>query len=59
MSSYLFQLTFEITLVFRYKCGYEYNKQFKWDSARVTFLVCGGFGVEVPCSSLGIACFTP
>nr|WP_309303249.1 DUF3265 domain-containing protein [Vibrio alginolyticus] len=48
-----------MTLVFRYKCGYEYNKQFKWDSARVTFLVCGGFGVEVPCSSLGIACFTP
>nr|WP_279343205.1 DUF3265 domain-containing protein [Vibrio vulnificus] len=22
-------------------------------------MVCGGFDVEVPCSSLGIACFTP
>ncbi|TOG44643.1 DUF3265 domain-containing protein, partial [Vibrio parahaemolyticus] len=29
------------------------------DSARVAFLLCGGFGVEVPCSSIGIACFTP
>ncbi|ATI48346.1 DUF3265 domain-containing protein [Vibrio parahaemolyticus] len=27
--------------------------------ARVAFLVCGSFGVEVPCSSLVIACFTP
>ncbi|MFH4639839.1 DUF3265 domain-containing protein, partial [Vibrio alginolyticus] len=27
--------------------------------ARVAFLVCVGFGVEVPCSSLVIACFTP
>ncbi|MDS1997864.1 DUF3265 domain-containing protein, partial [Vibrio parahaemolyticus] len=26
-----------------------YNKQFKRDSARVAFLVCGGFGVEVLC----------
>ncbi|HHF2887988.1 TPA: DUF3265 domain-containing protein, partial [Vibrio diabolicus] len=25
----------------------------------VAFLVCGGFCVEVPCGSLGIACFTP
>ncbi|HCM0522358.1 TPA: DUF3265 domain-containing protein [Vibrio parahaemolyticus] len=25
----------------------------------MTFLVCGGFGVEVPCGSLVIACFTP
>ncbi|EHR5466211.1 DUF3265 domain-containing protein [Vibrio parahaemolyticus] len=25
----------------------------------MAFLVCGGFGVEVPCSSLVIACFTP
>ncbi|HCG8650256.1 TPA: DUF3265 domain-containing protein, partial [Vibrio parahaemolyticus] len=32
---------------------------FKWDLARVAFLVCGSFGVEVPCSSLVIACFTP
>ncbi|HHI4981809.1 TPA: DUF3265 domain-containing protein [Vibrio parahaemolyticus] len=37
----------------------SYNKQFKRDSARVAFLVCGDFGVEVPCGSLVIACFTP
>ncbi|EJG0913564.1 DUF3265 domain-containing protein [Vibrio parahaemolyticus] len=36
-----------------------YNKQFKRDSARVEFLVCVGFGVEVPCVGLVIACFTP
>ncbi|EGQ8132890.1 DUF3265 domain-containing protein [Vibrio parahaemolyticus] len=35
------------------------NKQFKRDSARVAFLVCVGFGVEVPCSGLVSACFTP
>ncbi|MDW1827872.1 DUF3265 domain-containing protein [Vibrio sp. Vb0937] len=35
------------------------NKQFKWDSARVAFLVCVGFCVAVPCGSLVIACFTP
>ncbi|MEX3073388.1 DUF3265 domain-containing protein [Vibrio alginolyticus] len=35
------------------------NKQFKWDSARVAFLVCVDFGVEVLCSGLVIACFTP
>ncbi|TPA20930.1 DUF3265 domain-containing protein [Vibrio parahaemolyticus] len=35
------------------------NKQFKRDSARVAFSVCGGFGVEVPCASLVIACLTP
>ncbi|MBO1390589.1 DUF3265 domain-containing protein, partial [Vibrio cholerae] len=23
------------------------------------FLVCGDFGVEVPCSGLVVACFTP
>ncbi|EMQ2220740.1 DUF3265 domain-containing protein [Vibrio parahaemolyticus] len=39
--------------------GQRANKQFKWDSARVAFFVCGGFGVEVPCGSLAIACFTP
>ncbi|TOB16816.1 hypothetical protein CGK11_24240 [Vibrio parahaemolyticus] len=22
-------------------------------------MVCGGFGVEVPCFNIGIACFTP
>ncbi|HCH3381972.1 TPA: DUF3265 domain-containing protein [Vibrio parahaemolyticus] len=37
----------------------SYNKQFKRDLARVAFLVCGGFGVEVPCGNIGIACFTP
>ncbi|EJR3610154.1 DUF3265 domain-containing protein [Vibrio vulnificus] len=25
----------------------------------MAFLVCGGFGVEVPCVGLVIACFTP
>nr|WP_254845722.1 DUF3265 domain-containing protein [Vibrio parahaemolyticus] len=25
----------------------------------MAFLACGGFCVEVPCGSLGIACFTP
>ncbi|HDY7617610.1 TPA: DUF3265 domain-containing protein [Vibrio vulnificus] len=37
----------------------KHNKQFKRDSARVAFLVCGGFGVEVPCSGIIITCFTP
>ncbi|MBE4103234.1 DUF3265 domain-containing protein [Vibrio parahaemolyticus] len=37
----------------------KHNKQFKRDSARVALLVCGGFGVEVPCGSIVIACFTP
>ncbi|EIN9986924.1 TPA: DUF3265 domain-containing protein [Vibrio parahaemolyticus] len=36
-----------------------HNKQFKRDSARVAFLLCVGFGVEVPCRNLVIACFTP
>ncbi|TOK94828.1 DUF3265 domain-containing protein [Vibrio parahaemolyticus] len=35
------------------------NKQFKRDSARAAFLVCGGFGVEVQCRGIVIACFTP
>ncbi|HCM0980148.1 TPA: DUF3265 domain-containing protein [Vibrio parahaemolyticus] len=25
----------------------------------MAFLICGGFRVEVPCSGLVIACFTP
>ncbi|EGQ7820513.1 TPA: DUF3265 domain-containing protein [Vibrio parahaemolyticus] len=25
----------------------------------MAFLACGGFCVEVPCSNIGIACFTP
>ncbi|HAS6064868.1 TPA: DUF3265 domain-containing protein [Vibrio vulnificus] len=36
-----------------------HNKQFKRDSARVAFLLCGDFGVEVLCGGLVIACFTP
>ncbi|EGR0148439.1 DUF3265 domain-containing protein [Vibrio alginolyticus] len=32
---------------------------FKSDSARVAFLICVDFGVEVPCSSMVVACFTP
>ncbi|MBS9865678.1 DUF3265 domain-containing protein [Vibrio alginolyticus] len=32
---------------------------FKRDSQRVAFLVCVGFGVEVPCRNLVIACFPP
>ncbi|EGQ8117911.1 DUF3265 domain-containing protein [Vibrio parahaemolyticus] len=39
--------------------GQRANKQFKRDSARVAFLVCGGFRVEVLCGNIGIACFTP
>ncbi|MBE4089788.1 DUF3265 domain-containing protein [Vibrio parahaemolyticus] len=38
---------------------YAHNKQFKWDSAHVAFLVCGCFSVEVQCGGLVIACFTP
>ncbi|TOG28244.1 DUF3265 domain-containing protein [Vibrio parahaemolyticus] len=39
--------------------GIAYNKQFKRDSARVAFLLCVSFGVEVLCRCLVIACFTP
>ncbi|EJT0911550.1 TPA: DUF3265 domain-containing protein [Vibrio parahaemolyticus] len=31
----------------------------KCDSARVAFLICGGFRGEVPCRCLVISCFTP
>ncbi|EGU0169031.1 DUF3265 domain-containing protein [Vibrio parahaemolyticus] len=31
----------------------------KRESQRVAFLVCVGFGVEVPCSGLVTACITP
>nr|WP_154707514.1 DUF3265 domain-containing protein [Vibrio parahaemolyticus] len=35
----------------KYSLGGNFsNKQFKWDSARVAFLVCGDLGVEVLCS---------
>ncbi|MBS9851616.1 DUF3265 domain-containing protein [Vibrio alginolyticus] len=36
-----------------------HNKLFKSDSERLAFLPCVGFGVEVPCFGLVIACFTP
>ncbi|EOW0803448.1 DUF3265 domain-containing protein [Vibrio parahaemolyticus] len=39
--------------------GVAYNKQFKRDSARMAFLLCVGFCVEVQCGGLVIACFTP
>ncbi|EOA6545496.1 TPA: DUF3265 domain-containing protein [Vibrio vulnificus] len=39
--------------------SYATNKAFKWDSCRVAFLVCVGFGVEVLCGNIGITCFTP
>ncbi|MFH4491260.1 DUF3265 domain-containing protein [Vibrio diabolicus] len=39
--------------------GHRANKQFKRDSARVAFLVCVDFGVEVLCGGLVFACFTP
>ncbi|HCG6122087.1 DUF3265 domain-containing protein [Vibrio parahaemolyticus] len=35
------------------------NKLFKRDSQRVAFLVCVGFGDEVPCSGFVTACITP
>ncbi|EJB8445062.1 DUF3265 domain-containing protein [Vibrio parahaemolyticus] len=37
----------------------KHNKQFKRDSARVAFSLCGDFGVEVLCGGLVNACFTP
>ncbi|CAI2302661.1 hypothetical protein IFVP22_C1210028 [Vibrio parahaemolyticus] len=57
--SYKFRAIFQYLVVFQRLKGQRANKQFKWDSARVAFFVCGGFGVEVPCGSLAIACFTP
>ncbi|EMF7448038.1 DUF3265 domain-containing protein [Vibrio parahaemolyticus] len=37
----------------------KHNKQFKRDSARVAFLVCSGFCVEVLCRGLGISVLHP
>ncbi|HEQ3536106.1 TPA: DUF3265 domain-containing protein [Vibrio parahaemolyticus] len=54
-----FSAIFQYLVVYQRLKGQRANKQFKWDSARVVFLVCVGFGVEVPCSGLVIACFTP
>ncbi|HAS6172612.1 TPA: DUF3265 domain-containing protein [Vibrio vulnificus] len=57
--SYEFCAIFQCLGVCQRLKGQRANKQFKWDSARVAFLVCVGFGVEVPCRNLVIACFTP
>ncbi|EHR0831339.1 DUF3265 domain-containing protein [Vibrio parahaemolyticus] len=57
--SHKFRAIFQYLGVYQRFKGQRANKQFKWDSARVAFLVCGCFGVEVPCSGLVIACFTP
>ncbi|EKY4883316.1 TPA: DUF3265 domain-containing protein [Vibrio vulnificus] len=46
-------------MVKRKVLNFKHNKQFKRDSARVAFLVCVDFGVEVQCGGLVIACFTP
>ncbi|EHK4786460.1 DUF3265 domain-containing protein [Vibrio parahaemolyticus] len=54
-----FRAIFQYLGVLQRLKGQRANKQFKWDSARVAFLVCGCFSVEVPCSNIGIACFTP
>ncbi|WP_373041634.1 DUF3265 domain-containing protein, partial [Vibrio parahaemolyticus] len=57
--SHKFCAIFQYLGVYQKLKGQCANKQFKWDSARVAFLVCVGFGVEVLCSNIGIACFTP
>ncbi|EIV8651549.1 DUF3265 domain-containing protein [Vibrio parahaemolyticus] len=57
--SYKFRAIFQYFGVCQRLKGQRANKQFKWDSARVAFFVCGGFCVEVPCGNLVIACFTP
>ncbi|HBC3388619.1 TPA: DUF3265 domain-containing protein [Vibrio parahaemolyticus] len=54
-----FSAIFQYLGVYQKLSGQRANKQFKRDSARVAFLVCVGFCVELPCSNLGIACFTP
>ncbi|WP_373271866.1 DUF3265 domain-containing protein, partial [Vibrio parahaemolyticus] len=57
--SHKFRAIFQYLGVCQRLKGQRANKQFKWDSARVAFLVCGGFGVEVLCGNIGIARFTP
>ncbi|HAS8178333.1 TPA: DUF3265 domain-containing protein [Vibrio vulnificus] len=57
--SHKFRAIFQYLGVCQRFKGQRANKQFKRDSARVAFLVCGCFGVEVSCSGLVIACFTP
>ncbi|ENO1837185.1 DUF3265 domain-containing protein [Vibrio parahaemolyticus] len=54
-----FRAIFQYLGLYQRLKGQRANKQFKWDSARVAILVCVGFGVEVQCGSLCIACFTP
>ncbi|EJB0369553.1 DUF3265 domain-containing protein [Vibrio parahaemolyticus] len=50
---------FGLLIVNLFSLNHTHNKQFKRDSARVAFLLCGDFGVEVLCRGLVIACFTP
>ncbi|EGQ8609138.1 DUF3265 domain-containing protein [Vibrio parahaemolyticus] len=57
--SHKFRAIFQYVGVCQKLQGQRANKQFKWDSARVAFLLCVDVGVEVPCSGIGIACFTP
>ncbi|EJE8536066.1 DUF3265 domain-containing protein [Vibrio vulnificus] len=37
----------------------KHNKAFKWDSCRVAFLVCGGFGGEGCLQKLGLCGIHP
>ncbi|HBC3388588.1 TPA: DUF3265 domain-containing protein [Vibrio parahaemolyticus] len=57
--SYKFRDIFQYLGVCQRLKGQRANKQFKRDSARLAFLLCVGFCVEVPCGGLVIACFTP
>ncbi|HCE2452883.1 TPA: DUF3265 domain-containing protein [Vibrio parahaemolyticus] len=57
--SYKFRAIFQYLGVCQRLKGQCANKQFKWDSARVAFLVCGGFCVEVLCRGLGISVLHP
>ncbi|EMP4115304.1 DUF3265 domain-containing protein [Vibrio parahaemolyticus] len=54
-----FRAIFQYLGVYQKLKGQRANKQFKRDSARVAFLLCGDFGVEVLCGNIGITCFTP
>ncbi|EKY4883329.1 DUF3265 domain-containing protein, partial [Vibrio vulnificus] len=40
-------------------CEIAYNKAFKWDSCRVAFLVCGGFGGESGLRKFGLCGIHP
>ncbi|EPP4777978.1 hypothetical protein ACV98B_003028, partial [Vibrio parahaemolyticus] len=49
VSNHKFRAIFQYLGVCQRLKGQRANKQFKWDSARVAFLLCVGFGVEVQC----------